>query len=61
MDGTGDGPATAIAAVKPCAFGAPRCGFLALLQVGRVQPQIRPLAEQRTVKERMNPLVDVLA
>ena len=28
---------------------------LALLEVGRVQPQIRPLAEQRTVKERMNP------
>jgi hypothetical protein len=27
MDGTGDGPSTAIAAVKPCAFGAPRCGF----------------------------------
>jgi hypothetical protein len=26
MDGTGDGAATAIAAVKPCAFGAPLRG-----------------------------------
>jgi hypothetical protein len=26
-DGRGDGAATAIAAVKPCAFGAPRRGF----------------------------------
>jgi hypothetical protein len=26
-DGTGDGAATAIATVKPCAFGAPPCGF----------------------------------
>jgi len=34
---------------------------LALLQVGRIKPQIRPLADQRTVEERMNPLVDVLA
>jgi hypothetical protein len=27
MDGPSDGAATAIAAVKPCAFGAPLCGF----------------------------------
>jgi hypothetical protein len=27
MDGTGDGAATAIAAVKPCAFSAPLRGF----------------------------------
>jgi hypothetical protein len=33
----------------------------ALLQIGRVQPQIRPLAAKRTVEERMNPFVDVLA
>jgi hypothetical protein len=26
MDGIGDGAATAIAAVKPCAFGAPQRG-----------------------------------
>jgi hypothetical protein len=26
MDGTGDGAATAIAVVKPCAFGAPLRG-----------------------------------
>jgi hypothetical protein len=26
-DGADDGAATAIAAVKPCAFGAPPCGF----------------------------------
>jgi hypothetical protein len=34
---------------------------LTLLQVGRVQPEIRPLASQRTVKECMNPLVNLLA
>jgi len=27
MDGAGEGDATAITAVKPCAFGAPRRGF----------------------------------
>jgi hypothetical protein len=27
MDGTDDGAATEIAAVKPCAFGAPLCGY----------------------------------
>jgi hypothetical protein len=27
MDGTDDGAATKIAAVKPCAFGAPLCGY----------------------------------
>jgi len=27
MDGTADGATTAIAAVKPCAFGAPLRGF----------------------------------
>ena len=34
---------------------------LALLQVGRVQPQIRPLAGERPVEERMHALVDLLA
>ena len=34
---------------------------LALLQVGRVQPQIRPVADQRAVKEGMHTFVDVLA
>ena len=34
---------------------------LALLQVGRVQPQIGPLAVERAVEEGADPLVDVLA
>src|SRR5207248_2389354 len=32
---------------------------LPLLQVGRVQPEIGPIAGERTVEERMHPLVDV--
>ena len=32
---------------------------LALLQIGRVKPQIRPFASQRPVEERMHPLVDL--
>ena len=34
MDGTGDSAATAIAAVKPCAFGAPLrgCDFLPIVK-----------------------------
>jgi hypothetical protein len=34
---------------------------LALLQVGGVQPEIRPLTDQRTIEERADALVDVLA
>ena len=34
---------------------------LALLQVCRIEPQIRPFAGQRTIQERVHPLVDVLA
>src|ERR1700720_915169 len=34
---------------------------LALLQVGSVEPQIRPLAGERPVEERMHALVDLLA
>jgi hypothetical protein len=32
---------------------------LALLQIGRVEPQIRPLAGERAVEERMDALVDL--
>jgi site-specific DNA recombinase len=34
---------------------------LALLEVGRIQPEIRPLAHQGAVEEGVHPLVDVLA
>src|SRR4051812_20144751 len=34
---------------------------LALLEVGRVKPEIRPFAGQWTTEERMNPFVDLLA
>ena len=34
---------------------------LALLQVGGVEPQIRPLTSERSVEEGMHPLVDLLA
>src|SRR6516164_323022 len=33
---------------------------LALVQMGGVEPQIRPPADQRAIKERMNVLVDLL-
>src|SRR5436305_13026946 len=33
----------------------------ALLQVGRVQPEIRPIAGERAIKEGVHPLVDLLA
>ena len=37
-----------------------RFGFAAL-HIGRIDPQVRPVALQRTVEERMDPLVDVAA
>ena len=32
-----------------------------LLEVSRVQPQIRPIADQRAIQEGIHPVVDVLA
>jgi hypothetical protein len=34
---------------------------LTLLQICSIQPQIRPLASQRPIEERMHPFVDILA
>ncbi len=34
---------------------------LALLEVGRIEPEIRPVADERTIKEGVHPVVDVLA
>src|SRR6187455_828090 len=40
---------------------ATRYGPLALFEVGRVQPEIGPLAGERTLEEGVHPLIDVLA